>query len=428
MINAASGTPYDYSKPVSCNLRSEKVRLCVAALFLAFSPTSSATEPTSEDVYRTAMQALAEGRESDARDALNQLRNKIPDSAGAWLDLAILHCSLGDQAIAEALFTEIESRFSPPAAILEIIALQRATQCKPAAMKRRRTSLQITRGYDSNANQGASNPNFSIGSGINRIELTVQPAFQPISDQYAAISIDSREKRSSSKGYDSFIKLRLRSYDTLSHLDTGALIAGLEEGWQVNDWKFESSATAGFTSLGGKPYMYQMQVQANALVPTPLPAGWSFVVGGGLARSHYAELSSSDGYILESWTSLRKRRPNIEWQFNAGAMHDKAINRRPGGNRSGVFGVISVHFKVASDIEAEMSWQQQRWLSKERYAPGLIDIRRDQASALFTTTASIPLTKNSFFITEIQALKNRENISIFGYESTVLQFSWQYRL
>lgn len=410
-----------------CSLRIRTVILYLTAAFFIAAPAAYAAEPIQEDEYRAAMHALAEGRESDARDALNRLREKKLDSPGDWLDLAILHCSLGDLDIAEKLFSDIETRFSPPDAILELIALQRATRCK-AMTARSKTKLQVSRGYDSNANQGVRNPNFSIGSGMNRVDLTVLPPFQPIPDHYSGVSLDYRRKQISGQGYESFFKFRMRNYDALSRLDTAALITGIEKIWQAEDWRFKGTAAAGLTTLAGKPYMYQTQLQVNTLPPPLVRNDWRLVAGGGVSRLHYPNFSTSDGYIFESWVGLRNREEKLEWQINGGVMHDRAVKTRPGGNRSGFFGGFSIQFILTGEIEAEIAWQQQRWLSDGIHAPGLVNSRRDQETRLFSAAVSVPVTKRSFFVTEMQTVKNRENISIFEYEGRSIQLSWQYRI
>lgn len=401
--------------------------LCLAAMVAGLAPNARAGTPAHEDTYRAAMRALTEGRESDAREALNRLRTKTLDSPGAWLDLAILHCSLGDRDVAEQLFSEIEKKFSPPDAILEIIALQRATQCRTIAIGSQ-IRLQVSRGYESNANQGVRNPNFSIGSGTNKVDLTVLPDFLPAPDHYSGVYLDHRRSHTPNSNYESFIRFRGRDYDTLSHLNTNSFITGIEKSWITEDWPVKGTAAVGVTTLAGKPYVYQTQLQINTLIPNLAQSNWSMVAGGGVTHLHYPRFDSADGHIFESWTGFRSRSKIFDWQVNAGVMHDNPVRNRPGGHRNGLFGGFSIKSALSSKAEVEIAWQRQRWLSEKAQSPGLINQRRNQETEIFSAAASFPVTKNSFLIAEIQSIKNKENISIFEYRSRSIQLGWQYRI
>ena len=408
-------------------LNTQSTALCLFAALTVLAPVARAGDPGHEDAYRAAMHALTEGRESDARDALNRLRRSEPDSPGEWLDLAILHCILGDRAEAERLFSHIEKNFSPPDAILEIIALQRATRCRKVNA-RSNTRLQINRGHDSNANQGVRNPNFSIGSGASRVDLTVLPEFLPASDHYYGIDLEHRTEHASNSNYESFLEFHVKNYDTLSRLDTASLFAGLEKIWQIRDLPVRGAASAGLTTLAGKPYLYQTQLQVNTLIPSLKRNHGGVVAGGSVSRQHYPDFTDADSYILDSWTGLYSQNSFLTWQIRAGVMHDKATNNRPGGNRNGLFGGVSARFAVDGRAETEIAWQRQRWLSANTQSPGLIDQRRNQKTEIFSAAASFPLTQNMFFVTEIQFINNRENITIFEYSNRSLQLSWQYQL
>lgn len=62
----------------------------------------------------------------------------------------------GDAAEARRLF-DIEAKFSPPPAIVDIIDQQRATGCQ-GKKTQSQFSLSFGRGYDSNANQKTTIP------------------------------------------------------------------------------------------------------------------------------------------------------------------------------------------------------------------------------------------------------------------------------
>lgn len=115
---------------------------------------------------------------------------KEPDTPGAWLDLATLRCSLGDADEANRLFKEIKTLFPPE--IWELL-ISSVPRCQSQGVST--SSGAAGRGF-TNPNQGISNPNISLGSGSNRIDLVVSPDFRPKSGQYTFFLAEhSRELR-----------------------------------------------------------------------------------------------------------------------------------------------------------------------------------------------------------------------------------------
>ena len=60
-----------------------------------------------DGLYEQAMQLIAEGRYGEANAVLRRLVSAEPEHAGAWLDIAILQCSIGNAEEAEALKIEL---------------------------------------------------------------------------------------------------------------------------------------------------------------------------------------------------------------------------------------------------------------------------------------------------------------------------------
>jgi hypothetical protein len=403
------------------------------ALFGSFLIGSASAETLSSarpaDHYQEAMQALSEGRIDDARTALAILIENEPDNPGAWLDLATLRCSVGDAAEAERLFEEIESRFSPPPAIIEIINQQRAMGC--AGRKNRapaQSLVRLGRGYDGNANQGVSNPNFSIGSGSNRVDLVVLPAYLPASDHYSALSVDYLSDLPGLDSTSGLVQFRARKYDRLSAVDSASVMAGVERSWRSGDWRLRGVASAGVTTLGGSPYLNQGQLQIQAQPPVSLPAGWQFTLVGGWSYLFYPSFHEYNGNVFEARSALRFYTENGGWQASAGALLDQQVNQRPGGDRRGYFASIDGRFRLQQWGLAELGWQHQQWQASTIFSPGLIDLRRKQDTQVLRASLTIPLATNHSLLAEYQYTNNRENISIFEYKGQLIQLSWQYQL
>ena len=401
------------------------------ALFCLISIESARAEAllpiVPSDPYLTAMGALSEGRIDDARAALALLVASNPDSPGALLDLATLRCSLGDAEEAEKLFEEIKTRFSPPDAIVEVINQQRATGCL-GRESQWLARVRFGRGYDSNANQGVSNPYFSIGSGINRVDLVVLPAFQPIGDQYSALSAEYFGESSLLNQTNIFVLFRARQYDNLSYVDTASLLAGAERAWRFGDWRLRGTASFGSTLLGGHPYLNQTQLQMQAQPPINFPAGWHFMLTGGWSNLSYPSYPAYNGNVFEARSSLRLLQGYGLWQANIGALYDKEVNQRPGGDRQGYFASIDGRMNLPQGLVAELGWQHLQWQARDEYSPGLIDTRRKQDIQAFRAGISIPVTTKNSILAEYQYTDNRENISLFQYKGQSIQISWQYSL
>ena len=167
------------------------------------------------------MLAIANGRIADAEKILAVLAAAEPSHAGAWLDLAMLYCAVGNSASAAHLFTEIERRFAPPPAILEVMERQREGGCEGGRPKSDFT-LRLGRGFESNVNQGASSPNFSFNDGIRQIALVLLPEYLPRRDRFTQLSAEL-QRDFSLGGPTGVVQFQSKQYDNLSSYNYGSL-------------------------------------------------------------------------------------------------------------------------------------------------------------------------------------------------------------
>ena len=377
------------------------------------------------DAYQEAMQAIAEGRYTKARTLLDRLVSQEPEHAGAWLDIATLHCSMGNTAQAEALFTEIEKRFAPPAAIREVIEQQRATGCKPPKLASF-TRLRLGRGVDPNANQGASNPNFSIGSGNNLVSLILSPEFAPKRDTFTALSAEYAQvlPREETLG---FVQMQARQYDSLSQYDLGSLVVGVEQPWQLGTWGVRGTGTLGIITLGGKAYQRQSHLQLLLTPPLALPTGWTVGLLNGWTDVAYTTLTGFDSQLWESRGQLTYKTAKAMVQASAGYALDNGSDLRPGKDRRGVVAGVTGQMMLGSTVLGELGWSYQRWDASQAYSPGLIDVQRQQATQLLRIALTYPLAPRHALHLEYRDVSNKENISLFAYQGKMLQLSWEWR-
>lgn len=399
----------------------------IAGVFLVamFCVGRPALAETNANLYQEAMQFLAEGHYDQARDALERLVRQEPEHAGAWLDIAILQCSIGAKTEAEALFRAIEDRFFPPQPIREVIAQQRARGCMPGKT-RDFARLRLGYGVDNNVNQGASNPNFSIGSGNNLINLVLSPEYAPKADKFAALSAEYIGALSGGR-LVGFVQFQSRQYDTLSRYNLNSLVTGVEQPWRVGGWALRGSASLGAITLGGALYQRQGQLQLQLTAPVDLPKGWELGAVGGWTRVAYPSLTGFDSQLWESRGVLTYRNADLYAQAGVGYAYDKGSDQRPGSDRSGVVANLTGRMRLSGEIFGELSWNRQNWEGRQIYSPGLIDVRRQQDSRLLRAAVIVPVTLQHAVHFEFRDVRNRENVSLFEYEGRLLQISWQWQ-
>ena len=383
-------------------------------------PSASAT-----DLYGEAMLAITEGRLGDAERLLAELIAVEPGHAGAWLDLAILYCAAGNGAEAERLFSEIERRYAPPPPILDVIAHQRKLGCAGWTAKNN-ARIRLGRGYESNVNQGARSPNFSIGGGGSQIDLVLLPEFRPRGDQFTNFS-GELVRDFSQNGAFGVVQFQSRNYDQMSRYDTITLFAGAENPWRWDRWSGRLAGTTGFMTLDGEVYLKQTQIQLEVVPPLHLNRGWQFGLTGSWSYIAYPTLSNFDAQWWEARGALSYQGDGVWWQANAGAVTDRQAGERPGGNRAGAFANIRGRFSLGSRAQAEVGWLYQHWEGDKAYLPGLIDVRRTQNTSVMRVAAIFPLNDCHAIDLEFKDIQNQDNISIFEYRNWILQLNWQWQ-
>lgn len=382
-------------------------------------------DAASHDVYLEAMYLIANGQKQAASEVLARIIQDEPEHAGAWLDLALLQCDRGRGREAEQLFDEIVARFQPPPVILEIIAQRRALGChgKPRPSQ---LSFTLRRGYDDNANQGASTPYFSIGSGSTLTELQLLPEYLPMRDQFTQASVDYARKLNA-HGTTGFVQAQARINDKLSHYNTGLLAVEVTHPWQTGNWRMRGAGTLAALSLGGALYQTQGRVQLQATPPLSLPKGLRFDLSAEVASVAYPTQSSFDATTWEMRGLLNYGTRQTRVQATAGYSFDQASAARPGGDRWGWSAGIQGSTRITDTVIGELGWSHQTWRSESAYSPGLIDQTRSQATGSLRAGLTIPVAARQAVHIDLRQVWNRENVPVFEYDNLQFMLSWQWR-
>lgn len=377
--------------------------------------------PVEEDLYLTALQSISDGRRADASQILERLIARGPRHAGEWLDLAMIQCALGQDADAESLFQRIERDYQPPQGIRDIIAQQRQQGCyrwKPQVL----WGINAARGYDSNVNQGASFPIFTDSNGV---PLELLPEYKPHSDHYSVVSGDYLRDLDAD-GDLAYAQVHLRQYDRQHDYNSAALFVGGEHPWQLARWQMRSSALLGALTLGGSLYQEQAQVQLRAAPPWKLPKGYDFSFLGSVTRTSYKTLANFDSTTFELRNVLGFHTDSSQAQAAIGYQRDLGNAERPGGDRSGWSARVYGRRMLLDTLQAELELTGQRWQGENLYSPGVIDVARKQNNLVLRTVLSYALKRDQSLQLEWRQVRNRENISIFQYDSHQIQLNWRW--
>lgn len=405
--------------------------LLAALLVLAGAPASAADdapaaalESKQQALYQEALLALSEGRRTDASRALRRLIESAPRHAGAWLDLALIQCGLGNTDEAERLFATVETRFNPSREILELISQTREAGCHPWTPSSS-LALSFGRGFDRNVNQGASTSTLRLGDGT--LELPLLQDFLPKKDGYTTAGLEYLRDLTPN-GTIGFAQLQARRNDSLHQYDSSSLFGGLESPWRFGKWALRSTLLGGMISLGGHAYQRQAQAQLRVAPPLSLPDNTLFNLMGGYTWTDYRRLANFDARTLELRPELSHRRGSLYAAASLGLLSDHGNAQRPGGNRHGQLLNLLVRAPLAAGLTGELGYTRQTWRSARPYAPELLLPQiRDQATQVLRATLAYPLNKNQSLLLEARGVRNQENIDIFQYNNSQFQLSWRWQ-
>lgn len=407
---------------------------CALWLFTSLANAQNVGAAANESRYQQALQWMAEGRYTQARDELLLLLAQQPEHAGAWLDLALLHCLMGRGNEAKALFAEVSQRFSPPAALREAIESLSQQGCarEPAKFSAR---VRLGLGTDNNVNQGASSPSFSLGSGASATPLMLAAEYTPRADQFKAFVLDGFLPVGT-EGTQAYAQGQARQHNHFPQYDLGAVVLGLEQPWQWGPWGWRANVSAALTTLEGALYQRQAQLQlqalapASVLLPAPmqLPAGWLLGGSGTWTGASYPTLNGFDSQVWEVRGLLTYGSGGRTVQASAGYAVDQGQAQRPGSDRRGAVLGMGARLPLGERVSAEFGVAFQSWRGDQVYSPGLIDDRRQQTSLQLRTALTVSLTASQALHFELRHVRNDENVSLFTYQGSQLQLGWVWML
>ncbi|WP_229255898.1 bacterial transcriptional activator domain-containing protein [Duganella fentianensis] len=399
----------------------------LATFVLLYPPLLQAQEEAGQNqqLYRQALQSIAEGRNTDASDTLRQVIEGEPLHAGAWLDLALIQCALGHEQEAERMFEVIRSRFNPSPGIMQLITEARSNGCahwRPNAQ----LAFSLARGIDQNVNQGSSIGSYTASSSGVPVELPLTSDFLPKHDQYSLLTADYLRDLTPN-GTSGYVQLQSRRYDRLGQYNSSSLFAGFDTPWRFGRWTLHGAASVGLITLGNQLYQRQTQVQARVGPPLPLPGSMQFNLTTALTHVEYLTQDNFNSNTAEIRGQFNYRLEDNSASMTLGRLTDRAGSARPGGNREGWMATALWRHRLAGETTGELSYTQQVWDSSKAYSPSFIDQIRHQNTQVWRAAVTYPLSTTQSLQLEARQVRNKENISIFQYNDRQLQLTWQWQ-
>ncbi|MFZ6722082.1 tetratricopeptide repeat protein [Undibacterium sp. Ji49W] len=399
--------------------------LCMLIALLT-QQVARADDGTENDaLYIDALKAISEKRHDDAKIMLGKLIEKMPQHGGALLDLAMLQCELGNKEEADRLFQTMKASLPLSGEQLHKLELLQPKNCIPRNPDRK-FAVTLEAGYDSNVNQGASNPNFILGSGAQQIELQLLPEYQPKADRFATVSANASQEfgKTGTLGYT---QVRLRNYESLSAFNTAALAVGLEQPWNWQDYNFRATGLFSLLTLGGQLYQKQEIVQLRLTPPVRESSPWRFGTIVSYSNVQYPTLSNFDAHTWELRGLLSYETEKFLLQGGLAFLADRAHADRQGGHRQGYYSFLNLRRQLSQRYELELGWNRQLWQSQSIYSPNLIEVARSQDTQTLKAALSWVMADRQTLQLEFRATNNKENISILQYNGKTLQLSWQWQ-
>ena len=119
--------------------------------------------------------------------------------------------------------------------------------------------------------------------------------------------------------------------------------------------------------------------------------------------------------------------PTWGGQLGAGLQRDAPLGARPGGKRLGWSADLALRWPLAGVALAELGGTLQSWQDQQLYAPGLIDLAREQRTLITRATLVWPVSGRGEWVLEARHVRNNENIDLFAYDALSLRLGYQWR-
>lgn len=398
--------------------------------------------------YQRAIRALSVGNYSQAEYLLEHITNQVPQHAGAWLDLALLYCQLGESANAEKIYQKIENDLQAPTGILQVIEQMRATGC--AFELKWIKQAHVGFGRNSNVNFAPADSVIRFAGSAPFSELILGSANRPHSDLYALAELQTLLPASYNNIGGAQWQTLLQYKKHQSQSDHDILMAAIGARWtgflgisqlQTNIGRhlpeyWEAGVQLNLTNMGGATYENSLFSWATLWSQErsewlESKKAWRWGLEGGVSYNQYLQSRNYDALRLDlklrqQWQLATKRVLNV-FGFSVGPALDLAQKDRPGGDRHGYSALAESDTRWNTQHQTVAYIQHQLMRDKTPYSPTFFGVvaRLPQATQ-WVIRHNYRLNLEHQIYAQYSQQVTKDSINLFSYNNQVLSIGYQW--
>lgn len=340
---------------------------------------------------------------------------------GEIVNLALELCRRGEARQASAMFKAIKDQLDLSDPVREIISGLEAGGCVGATSSPTvRWNVQFGTGYDNNVNQGVLSRSMALGSGINAIELELGDAYRPRASVFAVAGLDGSFRIGDFAVGQ--IALQHRDNRSIPELNMTNLVASTIGPFTLLDRPGRVQVDFGETWLGGTAYQRAGSAGVQWLF---MGTGQPWLASMATVRNSYVNQPHQDNQLTEVGVWREKRvAPTVGFFGGFSALHDRALGRRPGGDRVGWRYQLGAT-TVMADWLIQPRLNVVRWESRDLFSPGLIDVTRRHQLAVLDLQVVRPIAPDQQIIFEWRASNAKDSVPLFTYRAQSVGIYWR---
>ena len=351
----------------------------------------------------------------------HQVGEFAPSIEADIVNMALEYCRIGDAIQAQALFNAIKAQLNLADPMREIIRSLQASGCAGASVPPPvRWSVQFGGGYDNNVNQGILSRSLIMGSGLGSIELELGDAYRPKASAFVVGGLDASFRVGSFAVGQ--VAVQHRDNFSVPELNMTSAVASAITPFSVIGRPGRIQFDLGETWLGGSNYQKAGSAGVQWLF---MGNGQPWLASLATLRTNYVNLPNQDNQLTELGIWREKHvAPTLGLFGGLSALYDRAINRRPGGDRSGWRFQLG-GTTVMADWLIQPRLNVLRWESQDLFSPGLIDVKRRYQLAVFDIQLVRPIAEKQQIILEWRASNAQDVVPLFTYRAQSVGVYWR---
>ncbi len=370
-------------------------------------------------LFAVAAPATAQSDDSHENEALT-----ATGIAGEILDTAVEHCRRGEREQALSMFKAIRDQLDPPPGIQRVLTSLEATGCHPSLLTEvRGLRVQIGTGWDSNVSQGITARSLSLGTAGNTVEFELDSSYRPRSSGFVQGAVDYSLPLPWA-GLQARVSLAHRHNHTEPAFDLSTASGALSREFKLGDSALRTQIEHTQVRLGSKNFQRTEGAGLQWLGSRPEGAWLAHVLA---TKVDYLTQPTQNARQYEAGLLLEKRVSTATSLYGSMALqYDHAVGMRAGGDRKGV------QLRAGALVLAYgWQWRPQvvhtRWESADLFAPGLIDLRRNNRLNHLVLQAEKPISQQTSLLFEWNGRWASDTIPLYRYKAHTITATLAYR-